>query len=87
MPFVLSIGNAFLRVDEGDNGEHDNDANNLENTSEDLAGLGLIELFLFLFFFCHAVILSNICREMWIKGVRSCRYPSNRMVHELFLRQ
>lgn len=51
MPFVLPIGNAFLGVDEGDKGEHDNDANNLENTSDDLAGLGLIELFLFLFSF------------------------------------
>lgn len=87
MPFALPIGNTFLGVDQGDKGEHDNDANNLENTSDDLPGLGLIELFLFLFFFFHAVILSNKCLEMWIEGVRSCRYPSNRMVYELFLRQ
>lgn len=51
MPFVLPIGNTFLGVDQGDKGEHDNDANNLENTSDDLPGLGLIELFLFLFSF------------------------------------
>lgn len=50
MPFALPIGNTFLGVDQGDKGEHDNDANNLENTSDDLPGLGLIELFLFLFF-------------------------------------